>query len=502
MLKASLVVCWGVFFTQYSNAFMLTAFFPESPLGAKKVGSSMVGAIFAACPFSTCLSIPIPPLCVERLGIRVTVALGLLFGVAGSLLCGLVPVALPETSSPVVISAILLCCRALSGVGAALAEAGCFTALSSGGYGARLGLVMSSCEVVIGLGASIGTALGGVLYELGEDSFLGQSWRGSWRLPFMVSAASTSVLLPLLFTLPSKRQAEDAVPPAMLPVAASADASMDDGPLAVATAASGGSSAVGVGGCDADAKPSLRSLCSARRAFSLASLFAASAVIEAGTPILQPYASQPPLSMHSAKIGLIVSIYSFCYMGAALPLGALTDRLIASHSPLCRIKMLAFLGWLGMAAGFALLGPVSFASERTSWRESTLVGAMIVGGTFSAAVIVPSLPELQLGLNDDDEASKALLCSLWNGMYSGGGAMGPLATSSLYGARGFLYTTNALLAFSACVAALVAAAALLYSSLLPRLQRCCGRVPSTAPSTTRRRLDGEGLRRPFIRVNE
>ena len=190
MAAAALIACWCIFFTQYANAFMLTAFFPESPLG-QKIGASMIGLVFAAYPLTTCLSIPIPPWCVDRFGIRATVAIGLLLAAAGSLLCGLVPVALPATASAAAISAVLLCCRALSGLGAALAEAGCFTALSSGDYGRRLGLVMSSCEVVIGLGASIGIALGGALYELGKDSVFGQSWHC------------------LLYTSPSPRDVEE-----------------------------------------------------------------------------------------------------------------------------------------------------------------------------------------------------------------------------------------------------------------------------------------------------
>ena len=80
-----------------------------------------------------------------------------------------------------------------------------------------------------------------------------------------------------------------------------------------------------------------------------------------------------------------------------------------------------------------------------------------------------------------------------NELASGAPAVGPLVASSLYGARGFLFTMDALFAVACGVAALVAAAALLHSPLLRCLRRR-QREPAPGASSTR-----EGLGRPFLR---
>ena len=64
---------------------------------------------------------------------------------------------------------------------------------------------------------------------------------------------------------------------------------------------------------------------------------------------------------------------------------------------------------------------------------------------------------VQLGVADSDDAAKAVLCSIWNGVYSLGAAIGPLVTAVLFGARGFFFTVASLLAFSAGVAAILIA---------------------------------------------
>ena len=204
----------------------------------------------------------------------------------------------------------------------------------------------------------------------------------------------------------------------------------------------------------------LRGVCSVPRAIALASLFFASAMVEASAPILQPHVAAPPLSLSNGSIGLVVALFSLCYMAASLPLGLGVDRLLrvrsAPRAAAFRLKLVVLSGWLGMAASFALLGPLA----RPAGAEfGTLVGSMVVGGLASAALVVPSLPELQLGIADDDEPSKAALCSMWNGLYSGGAAAGPFVTSVVCAARGFVFTTSALVVFSLGCAALLAVVA-------------------------------------------
>ena len=343
------------------------------------------------------------------------------------------------------------------------------------------------CEVVIGVGSAVGTAMGGMLYEAGGRTLL-----GSWRLPFIVSAAGPLALLPLLPALPGKTKEGNTV----------SDAS----------ATAGDGDGEGVSGPDAPAA-SLLSVCTAPRVLALASLFFGSAMIEATSPILQPYASAPPLSLSNGRIGLIVATFSLAYMLGALPVGALTDRIVEGpQPPVGRIKAVVLSGWLGLALSYALLGPLSSVSP-----TGTLVASMALGGAFAAAIVIPSLPELQLGVGDADEPAKAALCSLWNGVYSGGAGVGPLVTSSIFGARGFRTSVRVLLASSCAFAGLLAAAA---ATLALRtggarrgpLSRGLGRASRAATVTARALLlrlrrptrtdtrcgHAAGLERPFL----
>ena len=49
-------------------------------------------------------------------------------------------------------------------------------------------------------------------------------------------------------------------------------------------------------------------------------------------------------------------------MLGALPLGALTDRIVEGAHPVRRIKTVVLAGWLGLACSYALLGPLSSVS--------------------------------------------------------------------------------------------------------------------------------------------
>ena len=143
-------------------------------------------------------------------------------------------------------------------------------------------------------------------------------------------------------------------------------------------------------------------------------------------------------------------------MVVALPFGAITDRLVEAPRAACRVRVMVLAGWLGLAVGYTVLGPLAHLAP-----AATFIAAMALQGVASAAIVIPSLPELPLGLTDTDEDTKAALCSIWNGMYSAGAAAGPLVTSALFGAVGFFTTVDALLAFSGCFSALFAAAVIL-----------------------------------------
>jgi MFS family permease len=484
----TLFFSWCVFFLQYANSFMLTAFFANSVYG-KKIGAVLVGFVFAAYPFATALAIPLPPWLVERLGIRATVGIGLILVASGSLLCIFIP-ALPAGASAATVSAILISLRALCGVGAALAEAGCFTALSMGGYGHRMGLVMSSCEVAIGLGASAGTAIGGALFELGAQTVL-----GSWRLPFMVSTTGPLVLIVFICALPVK--ASNEVNPDEGDHGAAADAERacatapppaDDSTARAAVAEPALRQLGSVGRSDPPGQlvspvraPPFSLCCPAYRAIAIASLFFGSAMVEATTPIFQPYANAPPLSLSNAAVGGITSITSITYMVTALPLGVVVDRIVSGPRPTRPLQAILIVGWLGTAVMFTLLGPLGQSAPL-----AMMISSMTLGGMAAAAIVIPSLPLLKIGVDEADEAANAALCSLWNGMYSGGAAVGPLITSTIFGvhaatqspAERFRTTCTLLLAFCGSLTLLMVASSAALDAASRR--RTCGRARASS----------------------
>ena len=526
----TLLACWGVLFTQYGNVCMLTAFVPDSVYG-RQCGSSMVGAIFAVYPLTTALAIPVPPWCMARLGIRLTVCLGLVLVATGSLLCGLLPDLLRSPTATEV-AVLMLALRSLCGFGAALAEAGCFTALSTGDYGAKhVGLVMSSCEVVVGVGSACGTAAGGLLSDLGAV----HPALGPWRLPFVVSAMASLSLLPFTYALPSRPPTVGgeggggdasgggsscghdggcdecgAAPPAPggagggAAAAVATTATAATAATATTTAATAATTATGA----ASSASPLSAVCSVPRVVALTSLFLGSAMVEATAPILQPHVAAPPLALSNGSIGLVVALYSLCYTAASLPLGLGVDRLLrvtpssverrggggGPRRAAFRLKLVVLGGWVGMVASFALLGG---GLVRPGSELGTLVGSMVVGGIASAAVVVPSLPELQLGIADDDEPSKAALCSLWNGFYSGGAAAGPFVAAVVCAARGFDFTTGALFVFSlGCAALLAVVAAATWGAARPpgaSRRRHRGRVRGARDGTLEAPLREDGV---------
>jgi MFS family permease len=142
---------------------------------------------------------------------RRAIPAGLCVTALGSLLFGVLP---SLVSSPLPLSIGLLGFRCLGGLGAAVSETGCLTIISTGeamearvarvavvlgvvGVArrpcmyvpmqeeeGRLGVALSSVEVCTGVGAAVGTALGGILFRLG-----GATPFGDFLFPFVVRAA-------------------------------------------------------------------------------------------------------------------------------------------------------------------------------------------------------------------------------------------------------------------------------------------------------------------------
>lgn len=250
-----------IFVTQYAAIAVMAPFFPTSSTGSA-IGQTMVGVVFAFYPLGTVFATPLPPLAMRAFGARAAVGLGLTINGLSSLAFGLTPRLLGE-DSPAVLGATLCLVRAIGGVGAALAEAGTFTVITTADFGSRLGTIMSMVEVVIGLAAAGGTFAGGTLYSAGASTIF-----GAFLLPFVATSACTLSLVPLVWcALPSAKLEEDA----------------GDGDEAATGGGDGGASLWGFS-----------------RLTTLTSTFAGSALIEAILPTIPPVLED--MGLDSAKV--------------------------------------------------------------------------------------------------------------------------------------------------------------------------------------------------------
>ena len=413
LLSPLLCCAWLVYGTLYASVLMIASFFPTSP-SAASLSPVTVGAIFAAFPLATFLATPLPPLVLGRLGTRATVGAGLVLGSASTLCFGAVPwLRLPPASRALA----FLLCRALAGVGSALAEAACLAAISTHYAGASVATALATLEVVAGVGATAGSALGGALYAAGAATPL-----GPFATPFACSAALQLAPVPLLVLLLPPRSAAAAAAAAKAP-----DAAM----------------------------PSLSSLMDRSRVVLAASVVATAAVAEALNPLMAPHLRRR-FHWDAAEAGLYFAVICAAYMLAALPVGRLADRAIASGHGARRLKLMLAGGWVLSGSAHMVVGPA--AALAPHWLGGILtVAAAPLLGLSAAALIVPSLPALEAGIEGDEEINR--VASLWNGLYSLGSAAGPLASSALHSVVGFAWTCAVLMLVGASAALVVSHAA-------------------------------------------
>ena len=136
---------------------------------------------------------------------------------------------------------------------------------------------------------------------------------------------------------------------------------------------------------------------------------------------------------------------------------------LGGHSGLWRRVMC--IGWIVTLGTSVLLWPAAgnplHGHTKADWlaagapggvTESTARLALILAvpalGISAALIIIPSLPDMQRGLEGDDELGRASMCALWNGAYSGGSAIGPIAAMIAYELEGWSLVVNAVAALA------------------------------------------------------
>ena len=355
-----------------------------------------------------------------------------------------------------VLGPLLTVARALGGVGAALSEAGCLTAVSSAGWGADLGKALSSIEVTTGIGAAMGAAAGGYLYTV-----------SGFFLPMAVGAAVLLLVLPIAICYLPRSAGEG-----------------------------GGGADGGAGGDDAKLPAELQSAepqpptryksgpfhgvgRRLGRIATCASLALGAAVFEGLNPLLEPHLKRHPFHLDVEPVGLLLALICLIYTLTALPVGWLTDRANKGSQAGCRLRVLMLSGWVCTLIAGVLLAPGGGGGgdggpDYSMWplpgnlAHLCLAISIPLLGAGAALVIIPSLPDMQRGIaEDDDENSesgmmRAAICAIWNGAYAGGSAVGPLLATMLYAREGWASIVLAQIALS-----LAAGAVLLTMACLP-----------------------------------
>ena len=450
-----LAACIAVFLVQYSQSQAMIAPFIVRSTPGELLGPDAVGFIFAVYPLATALATPLPPRVLGCIGLRGMVVLGLSLSCIGNVLFGAAGhYAAEEWAS--VLGPLLTVARALGGVGADLSEAGCLTAVSSAGWGADLGKALSSIEVTTGIGAAMGAAAGGYLYTV-----------SGFFLPMAVGAAVLLLVLPIAICYLPRSAGEG-----------------------------GGGADGGAGGDDAKLPAELQSAepqpptryksgpfhgvgRRLGRIATCASLALGAAVFEGLNPLLEPHLKRHPFHLDVEPVGLLLALICLIYTLTALPVGWLTDRANKGSQAGCRLRVLMLSGWVCTLIAGVLLAPGGGGGgdggpDYSMWplpgslAHLCLAISIPLLGAGAALVIIPSLPDMQRGIaEDDDENSesgmmRAAICAIWNGAYAGGSAVGPLLATMLYAREGWASIVLAQIALS-----LAAGAVLLTMACLP-----------------------------------
>jgi amino acid transporter/MFS family permease len=391
----------AVFLYAQGGASILAPYFAGSPPGLI-VGPHITGLIFAAYPTATALATPLPARTMRAWGTRTTVALGLMLTMLGNLGFGWLP---RVSSSRATLAVGLALCRAMSGVGGQLAEAGALTTVAVQGWGHNLGKALSGMEVAGGMGSAIGAALGGALYEAGASLPFDD---GQFMAPMIATVALGLLILPVVL--------------AVLP-----------------------SNLIGIPVPGRSATPfkrqTIRQALTFRRIVTIVSLLLCAMTFEGLNPIFEPHLNAPPFQLRESYIGCILSGTSLVYTLVALPTGYVTSRVLKEGKMAGRrLRSIMLCGWMSFALAALLLlvkPKYGFDPHFPLPPLTRLILAAPLLGIGCALCVVPSLPDLERGIAPGNDSGRARLCALWTGTYATGAAIGPLISSALFDAVGW-----------------------------------------------------------------
>lgn len=175
---------------------------------------------------------------------------------------------------------------------------------------------------------------------------------------------------------------------------------------------------------------------------------------EVWAPIAEPVLRAAPFRRSVTQVGATQALGAIAYLVVALPIGCLNDVLAArGEAPAGRgFQALMLAGGVLMIGSFWLIRKASLDALPGSAYLWYVVGYCGTG-VACALTILPSLPDLQLGLAADDETSKTRIVATWNALLALGASLGAQAGAALYHSSGVGLVCTVMMATSAVLVA-------------------------------------------------
>ncbi|GAV05745.1 hypothetical protein RvY_15826 [Ramazzottius varieornatus] len=373
---------------------IMAPFFPEK-VAAVGASQTVSGGVFAVYALTVFVSSPVFAKLVPRIGAKFCFISGIF--VAGG--CNIIFGFLEDINDPVMFTTLAFAIRIVEGLGAGAFCTASFTILAYE-FSGNVAVVFGTLESFVGLGMTIGPALGGFLHSV-----------GGFRLPFFVVGGLMLMVVPLnIWLLPEHKH--------------------------VVTKPLKGSQSRFF------RTPSIYIVC-----FTIIVISSVWGFLD---PTLQPHLV--PFHLSSAMIGLVFLLVSATYAICSPVWGWITEKLDNTDG-------LMIVGLLVSGVALLFLGPSpligkSLGIDNALWIN--LVCLAVLGASISLAMI-PTFEALLFASEEAGMAENigtyALVSGVWGSAYSLGEVMGPALGGYLDDMYGFpvCSTVMASLCFGAAI---------------------------------------------------
>ncbi|KAG4080250.1 hypothetical protein HA402_010742 [Bradysia odoriphaga] len=381
----------------FCNAVCVSLQAPFFPQEAEKKGATATeyGLVFGVFELVVFVISPVYGQYLNRIGPKVLFNGGIFTTAASAICFGLLDRVQEHTS----FVALAFTIRIVEALGNAAFLTASFAIIAKE-FPNNVGTTFASLETFFGLGLIVGPMVGGTLYSV-----------GGYFLPFVVLGSALFLTALLTACVLPKHPHE----------------------------------------CDAgQAGPNLKTVLRIPGVVVCAvGICATSASIGFLSATLEPHLRQ--FDLGPILLGMIFVINGGIYALAAPICGLLVDKHINPKISSC-------MGSIFIAAGFCLVGPISFLPMET--KLGTIISGLVLHGLGIACQLVASFSDalrtsIQNGLPDNIE-TYGLISGLWTSTFALGAFIGPSVSGALYDSIGFRESTIFIVSLHAVVAVMIA----------------------------------------------